>query len=352
MRVGLTYDLRDEYLAMGYSEEDVAEFDRADTVAHIEGALRELGYETDRIGHIRSLMKRLAAGERWDIVFNFAEGLTGFARESQIPAVLDAFGIPYTFSDPMVLALSLHKGMTKRVLRDAHVPTADFAVVETEAQIAKIDLPLPLFAKPVAEGTGKGVTPRSKITSRDELAPVCRELLTRYKQPVLVETFLPGREFTVGVFGAGARSEAVPAVLEIILRGDAEKDVYSYVNKERCEELVEYRPVFDEMAERAKALAVQAWQALGCWDAGRVDLRADAQGELKVIELNPLAGLHPEHSDLPMCCTASKMTYVELIGRIMLEASKRVGLPPPPRMPERKAKRVRRKERDAFALAR
>ncbi len=322
LKIGITYDLRDDYLAEGYSEEETAEFDRPDTIDAIEQALREVGYETDRIGNIKALVKRLAAGDRWDLVFNIAEGLAGFGREAQIPALLDAYGIPYTFSDPLLLSLSLHKGFTKHVVRALGIPTPDFAVVESIDDVGKVELPLPLFAKPIAEGTGKGVTPASKIVSRPQLAAVCEQLLAAYRQPVLVETFLPGREFTVGILGTGPEACAV-GVAEVALKESAERDVYSYVNKERCEELVEYRKVTDGVAARAKELALAVWQGLGCRDAGRVDLRADAQGIPKFLEINPLAGLHPEHSDLPIICTQNGISYRELIAAIVDSALKR-----------------------------
>src|SRR5436309_5222410 len=130
MKIGLTYDLRSEYLAAGYSDEETAEFDRAETIDALEGALRELGHQSDRIGHARQLIERLAAGDRWELVLNICEGLHGLAREAQVPAILDVYGIAYTFSDPLVMALSLHKGLTKTVLRDAGVPTPRFVVVE------------------------------------------------------------------------------------------------------------------------------------------------------------------------------------------------------------------------------
>ena len=120
------------------------------------------GVEPERIGNIRSLAQRLVAGERWEFVFNIAEGLEGVGREAQVPALLDAYDIPYTFSDTMVMALSLHKGMAKQVVRDWGMPTAPFAVVETMADLAGVALPFPVFAKPIAEGTGKGVTPASR----------------------------------------------------------------------------------------------------------------------------------------------------------------------------------------------
>jgi len=355
MKIGLTYDLRPEYLAEGYSDEDTAEFDRPDTIEAIEGALRSLGHDTHRVGHARALVERLAGGERWDLVFNIAEGLRGFGREAQVPAILDAYGIPYTFSDPLVLALCLHKGMTNHVLRDLGLPVADFAVVADEADLAalvkdphaeraqgagntegkgggaeianrksQIANPFPLFVKPVAEGTGKGITPASKVSGASELAAACRTIWRRLGQPALVETYLPGRELTVGIVGTGRDAQAIGA-LEVTLREGAEPHAYSYQNKELCEELVEYTLADDGLAHQAQQLALAAWRALGCRDAGRVDLRADAQGRLRLLEINPLAGLHPQHSDLPIICTQRGIPYLWLIERIVESALQRKG---------------------------
>jgi len=250
VKIGITYDLRDDYIAEGYTEEETAEFDHPRTIAAIEETLRDLGYETDRIGHLRALTRRLVAGDRWDLVFNIAEGLRGVGREAQVPALLDAWEIPYTFSDPLVLSLTLHKGLTKRVIRDLGIPTPDFAVVETPEEIAAVALPFPLFAKPVAEGTGKGVTAASKIADPVGLDRVCRALLAVFRQPVLVETFLPGREFTVGIIGTGAAAFA-PAVMEVHLTKKAEKEVYSYANKEDWHGRIEYSLAADSMARAA-----------------------------------------------------------------------------------------------------
>jgi D-alanine-D-alanine ligase len=323
MNIGLTYDLRQAYLAEGYGEEETAEFDREDTIAAIEGTLQELGYKTDRIGHARELMKRLAAGDRWDLVFNIAEGLYGFGREALVPALLDAYKIPYTFSDPLVLALTLHKGMTKHVVRDLGIPTPDFAVVETEADLSKVNLPFPLFAKPVAEGTGKGITAASKLRTSAELHSVCRTLLAKYQQPVLIECFLPGREFTVGLLGTGQDARAI-GTIEVILKDGAERDAYSFHNKEHYEGLVTYRLVNDTVSQQATDVALAAWKGLGCRDAGRIDLRVDAEGVPNFIEVNPLAGIHPIRSDLPIICTFVGMSYRELIDGIMRSALQRL----------------------------
>lgn len=325
MRIGLTYDLRSEYLAQGYEEEATAEFDSERTLEALESALASLGHDPERIGGIKALVQRLAdgGGARWDLVFNIAEGLRGFGRESAIPALLDAYGIAYTFSDPLVLALSLHKGMTKRVMRDLGLPTAAFAVVEEAEEAARVELAYPLFVKPVAEGTSKGVSVRSKVHDRAELERECARLIEKFRQPVLVEEFLPGREVTVGLIGTGDAARAVGA-LEISLRGGAECGSYTYHAKEHWQKLVELSVPRDDFARQAEALALATWRGLGCRDAGRVDLRADRDGKWCVMEVNPLPGLNPFHSDLPILCGRVGMSYRELIGRIVESAMARV----------------------------
>jgi len=329
MIIGITFDLRSEYLAMGYSEEDTAEFDREDTISAIETALADLGHRPERIGNARQLTGQLAAGERWDLVFNIAEGLSGIGREAQVPTILDLYGIPYTFSDPLVMSLTLHKAMTKRVIRDSGIPTTDFVVFDPDATAPPISFPPPYFIKPVAEGTGKGISPASIIRDPNLLPAAAGRMMTVYRQAVLVEPFLPGREFTVGILGTG-REARVLGTTEVVLAGKAEAEVYSYVNKEQCEERVIYRPVSAELdppVREAEAVSLAAWRALGCRDAGRVDLRCDGEGRPQFMEVNPLAGLHPEHSDLPILCAQQGISYRSLIGEILSSAGKRVAEP-------------------------
>jgi len=322
VRIGLTYDLRDDYRALGFTEEDTAEFDFAGTIEAIEAALGALGHETERVGNVRALARSLADGARYDLVFNTAEGVRGFGREAQVPALLEAFEIAYTFADPLVAALTLHKGMAKRVLRDAGVPTAPFHVVAEEADLAAIELPFPLFVKPVAEGTAKGIDAGSRVDDRRALTARCRQVLAQYAQPALVEPFLPGREFTVGILGSGSDAQAL-GTLELRLLPGAEPHVYSYQNKERSEEFVELPLADAEASARVEPVALAAWRALGGRDAGRIDLRLDAAGRPMVLELNPLPGLHPTHSDLPILWTALGRPYPELIGAIVASAAAR-----------------------------
>lgn len=330
MHIGITYDLKDDYRALGYSEEQVAEFDSKETIDAIEAELVNLGAFVERIGNITALVHRLSQGGRWDLVFNVAEGLSGAARESQVPGLLDAYRIPYTFADAGVLALCLDKGLAKLKVKHAGIATPDFAVVDAPEQIAQLALPLPLFAKPLAEGTSRGISGASLIQSRDDLERTVSALLSRYSQPVLVERYLPGRELTVGVVGTGAQARVLGA-LEIVLHGKADPGVYSYDNKQLFEDRVSYQLATDAVARECCELALHAYRVLGCRDAGRVDVRLDDAGRPSFIEANPLAGLHPRISDLSILCRELGMPYTQLIAEIV--ASARVRLPGGARRP-------------------
>jgi D-alanine-D-alanine ligase len=315
-RIGITYDLRADYLAQGYGEEETAEFDSEVTIAALNDALGVLGYTPERIGGVRRLCERLAAGERWDCVFNICEGLKGVSREAQVPALLEAYDVPYVFSDPLTLSLALDKAFAKRVVRDCGVPTAPFAVIENQEDAMDVRLDFPLFVKPVAEGSGKGIGEYSKVDSRSELQRVATELLRRFAQPVIAESWLPGREFTVGITGTGAAAEIL-GVVEVVANEKAAAHGYGYENKEHFEDRIEYRPVQDREAHEAGNVALAAWRALRCRDGGRVDVRSTAEGRPQFIEVNPLAGLNPGRSDLVFIARFSGLSYSDLIGRIM-----------------------------------
>ena len=323
MLVGITYDLREDYLNDGFSEEETAEFDAEVTIDAIDSTLQQLGYITERIGNHKALMLSLVSGKRWDLVFNICEGMYGVAREAQVPALLDAYRIPYVFSDPLVMALTLNKALTKKLIRYQGIPTADFIVAERISDIDNLNLPFPLFAKPVAEGTGKGISSKSLIRSRLQLKAVVSSLLEQYEQPVLIETYLPGREFTVGIVGTGSEARVV-GVMEIVVTSRAKEKIYSFHTKENWHGVVEYPMAHGEAYEHCADVALRAWQALGCRDGGRVDLKMDANGVPNFIEVNPLAGINPEHSDFPMLARKVGVSYIDLIDMIMSSAVKRV----------------------------
>jgi D-alanine-D-alanine ligase len=316
MRIAVTYDLRSDYLAMGFGEEETAEFDAEETIAAICEALAGLGHDPVRIGGIQPLTKALVAGARWDAVFNICEGCKGVAREAQVPALLEAFDIPYLFSDPLTLALSLDKALAKRVVRDAGLPTADFALIENENDIAKVALTFPLFLKPVAEGSGKGVGARSKVETSAELDSVAKDLLARFRQPVLVEEFLPGREFTVGLFGTGASAELL-GVAEILPLENYVGAGYGFANKEIWRDKINLVPARDAAAKAAGDVALAAWRVLKCRDGGRADVRLDKNGQPCFMEVNPLAGMRPGYSDLCFIADFEGISYQQLIGKFL-----------------------------------
>jgi D-alanine-D-alanine ligase len=322
-RIGFTYDRKEDYLAAGFAPEAVMEFDAEDTIAALADAMAALGYDVDRIGRGAELARRLVAGERWDLVFNIAEGVRGRSREAQVPALCELFEQPYTFADPLTCAITLDKAVAKRVVRDCGFATAPFAVVADAADAARVDLPAPLFVKPVAEGSSKGVTARSLVRDRSELGAVCAELIAAFAQPVLVEAFLPGRELTVGVIGNG-RAARIVGVMEVCFTETAETSAYTALNKDEYLERVSYRLVGEEpLASQARALALGAFEALGCRDAARIDIRCDAGGAPCFLEANPLPGMHPVRSDLPIMARLAGMPFAELLGSILDEAGLR-----------------------------
>jgi D-alanine-D-alanine ligase len=258
-------------------------------------------------------------------VFSIAEGVKGRSREAQVPALCELFDQPYLLSDPLTSAVALDKAVAKRLVRDAGVPTPAFMVANSDASELAGWSEFPAFVKPIAEGTGKGCESASLVTSSQELAAAAAKLLARYHQPVLVEIYLPGREFTVGIAGNGENA-TVLGVCEILLKEDAEANIYSLHNKELCEELVIYSRADDDEARLAGTRALAVYHALECRDAARIDFRSNEAGEPYFLEANPLAGLHPHHSDLPILAAQNGISYVELIGMIIDAGLARYGL--------------------------
>ncbi|MEQ8507492.1 MAG: D-alanine--D-alanine ligase [Rhodospirillaceae bacterium] len=332
MKLGLVYDLRDDYLALGYSGEATAEFDSRETIEALEDALQRLGWDVVRVGRGVELARRLAAGDRFDLVFSIAEGLKGRSREAQVPALCELFDQPYAFSDPLTMSVTLDKAVAKRIVRDHGIPTAPFVVMHS-GKDSVADAVFPAFVKPMAEGTGKGCTRTSMVHSQKELQSQASRLIAEFKQPVIAEAYLPGREFTVGIIGTDASARII-AIMEIAISNHADDSIYSYEIKEDWEPYVDLSLVGDPEAKVAGERALQAYQALQCRDAGRVDMRSDALGSPQFLELNPIAGLHPTHSDLPILTTKVGLDYDWLIAEIVSAACRRYDLQPPHRSAE------------------
>lgn len=320
MKVGLTYDLRSWYIDRGYSMDETAEFDKQETVDAIENSLKQMGHEPEPVGNTFQLIEALAAGKRWDIVFNIAEGLYGDGRESVVPAILDQYKIPYVFSGPVIMGLSLNKHLAKLVVASAGVPVSPGCLITEFKDIGKCNLNYPLFVKPVSEGTGKGITENSLVRSSEELSKMVKWILTEFHQPALVEEYLPGREFTVGVVGYGEEAVVIGG-MEVICANNLP---YSVEVKENYQNYCKYKPLDGDIIGECKDVALGAWKALEAVDAGRVDLKADRNGKICFIEANPLAGLNPVHSDLPILARMYGTEYQTLLEMIMESAIKRI----------------------------
>ena len=324
LTIGMTYDLRSDYLALGFKEEETAEFDADITIDSIERIIAERGYQPERIGHAKALCAKLAAGARWDLVFNIAEGRVGRNREAQVPCMLEAFDIPYTMSDPLVCSVTLDKSIAKRILQSEGLATPRFHVVRSMADITTVSLPYPLFAKPIAEGTGKGIDKTSCVKNSGELQTLCEMLLGKYDQPVLVEEFLPGREFTVAILGTGSKARVL-GTMEVCLRPNANTSIYTYEMKEQCDHYVDYhKPPRTPETLAVEKLALDSYRVLEVRDCGRVDIRMDRQGAPSFMEVNPLPGLNPAHSDLPIIARQEGVRFEEVIGAILDSALARI----------------------------
>ncbi len=279
-----------------------------------------MGHETEPIGNVFQLIEAIAAGKKWDIVFNIAEGLYGDGRESVVPAILDQYKIPYVFSGPVVMGLSLNKHLAKLVVAAAGVPVSPGCLITELKDLNKCNLKYPLFVKPVSEGTGKGITEKSLVNSSAELAKMVEWILTEFRQPALVEEYLPGREFTVGVVGYKEEAAAIGG-MEVMTANNLP---YSVEVKENYQNYCKYKPLDADIIDECKSVALSAWKALNAVDAGRVDLKADRNGNICFIEANPLAGLNPIHSDLPILSRMYGIEYQTLMEMIMKSAIKRM----------------------------
>jgi len=322
MKIGLTFDLRSWYTDRGYSLDDTAEFDKQETVDALDEALRKMGYETEQVGNSFQVIEALASGKKWDLVFNIAEGLYGDGRESVIPAILDQYKIPYVFSGPVIMGLSLNKHLTKIIVSASGVPVSAGMLISDIQDIDKCKMDFPLFVKPVSEGTGKGITEKSLVHNSVELRNMVEWIINSFNQPALVEEYLPGREFTVGVIGSGDSARAIGG-MEVMCANNLP---YSVEVKENYQLYCTYKPLDHDIEDECKKVALGAWRALGAVDGGRVDLKANRSGKICFIEANPLAGLNPVHSDLPILARMYGIEYQKLMEMIMDSAILRLKL--------------------------
>jgi D-alanine-D-alanine ligase len=319
------------------ARDEFAEWDSPTTIAAVESALSHLGK-----------VVRLEANEdfpetlrqvRPDIVFNIAEGIYGVNREAHVPAICEFFGIPYSGSDPFTLSLCLDKARTKETLTFHGIPTPKFAVVEKIEDLEPFGRPLslPLFVKPLHEGSSKGITDSNLCWDRAHLLRQTEFLLENYNQPVLVEEYLPGKEFTCAVFGNGDEATVLPIVgmnFESLPKGAL--PIYSFDAKfvwDRPENPLDIfqcpARITRELQASIERVTLDAFRVLGCRDWARIDVRLDALGVPNVLEVNPLPGILPDPADnscMPKAARAAGISYDELIQNCLKYAAARQGV--------------------------
>jgi len=312
------------------------EWDDLETVLAVQDALRSEG-EVVLIEANEDCFEQLRR-IRPDIVFNIAEGRRGLSRESHVPSMLEFLGIPYTGSSPLTLSLCLDKARCKEILLHHGIATPRFVLVDNEPSIAKAtELPFPLMVKPVMEGSSKGITNDCLVWNMDDCRRQATKMLRLYRQPVLIEEFLPGSEFTVGIIGNYPDLEVLPIVeIRFDVLPPGANPIYSYEAKWVWDQAESPVGVLDcpakISADRAKQIAdtaVSAFRALDCRDWCRIDIRLDAKGLPHILEVNPLPGVLPDpnqHSCLPTAARAAGMTYDQLIRAVFHAALNRYGI--------------------------
>lgn len=321
-----------------------AEYDRMETIQAIRSAIESDGHVTSFLQADTTLPERLKEFYP-DICFNIAEGQGGDAREAQVPALLEMLNVPYTASRVLANAISLDKTMTKRIWRDAGLPTAAFQEFATGEEALSTSLTFPLFVKPAREGTGMGMDAGSIVYDEAQLRKRVRWVVGQYQQPALVEDYLPGREFTIGVLGRAdaARYSRRPdlygpdgfhrfAVLEVENSRSITPGVYGNLAKTLhhgdagIPDFICPADVDPVLAERMCDLAIRGHLAVNAVDVSRLDIRLDVMGEPRLIEINSLPGLSPGFSDLCVIGNAEGLSYEDLILEILYLGASRFGL--------------------------
>jgi len=319
------------------ARDEFAEWDSPTTIAAVESALSHLG-KVVRLEANEDFPERLRQ-VRPDIVFNIAEGFHGVNREAHVPAICEFFGIPYTGSDPFTLSLCLDKARAKETLAFHGIPTPKFSVIEKIQDLKALgrSLSLPLFVKPLHEGSSKGITDRNLCVDRSQLRAQVKLLLENYNQPVLVEEYLPGKEFTCAVFGNDDEAMVLPIVamnFESLPMGAL--PIYSFDAKfvwDRPENPLDIfqcpARITRQLQASIERVTLDAFRVLGCRDWARIDVRLDAAGVPNVLEVNPLPGILPDPADnscLPKAARAAGISYDELIQNCLKYAAARQGV--------------------------
>ncbi|MBI4308858.1 MAG: ATP-grasp domain-containing protein [Candidatus Omnitrophica bacterium] len=324
--IGITYDLKGDWQSSPDDPVDAAaELDAAHTVECLKGAFESAGHRVKLIGGAKSLLRALP-NLGVDIVFNISEGHYGRSRESQVPAILDVYRIPFVGADALTLGVTLDKIMAKKCFIADDIPTARYFKAAGEDNLYELNtIGFPLFVKTVHEGTSKGITQSSRVENFDQLKKQVEHVNRHYKQPALVEEFIKGTEFTVGIIG-NSPSAAMP-VVQYAIGGKTLLGNEFYTYHHVAEKLVDHicpAPIDENLAKKLQDMAVRAYKSVDCRDFGRVDFRVDERGNPYVLEINPLPNLSQEDVFV-LGGTVMGLPYNQIINKILDEALVRTG---------------------------
>jgi D-alanine-D-alanine ligase len=294
-----------------------------------KGKHQVIAFEGDKdlIDNLENFMPRVLKGERPGLVFNLSYGIQGQARYTHVPGILEMVGIPYVGSGPLAHSLALDKVVAKMIFRQNNLPTPDFAVLD----VPGFDMPalaFPLIVKPKNEAVSFGI---KIVNNEEELREAADIIFEKFSQPVLTEQYISGREINVGILGNNPALAFDPVELTF---GKGGPDIYTLEDKTRksgreigihCP-----APLDNNLTSKAKDIALRAFNALGCYDCARVDMRLDAQGNLYILEINSLPSMG-EHGSYVAAAEKMGMDFPALVNRLVEVASARYfGTPAPP----------------------
>ncbi len=334
LRIGLAFNMKRK-AENGEVEDKYAEFDDESTIIAIKNAIKSAGYNIVLLEADEKFPERVMSNNI-DFVFNIAEGMRGESRESHVPAILEMLGIPYTGSGILTHAISLDKKRTKQILIHDGVPTPKYQLFSSSSEPLNNNLRFPLFVKPNAEGSSKGIRNNSLVNNEKDMRKVLDFVISNYSQPAMVEEYLEGREFTVAVLGND--SPKVLPIVEVtfdylpagINKFDSYEVKWYYDNPDNhVDPIICPAKVDEKLRKNIEDTALRAYNSINCYDFCRMDMRLDSEGVPNVIDINTLPGLIPdpkENSRFPRACFTAGMSYNQIIREILNSGLKRYGL--------------------------
>jgi len=336
LHVGITYNLKksdrskEQHSQSGDLEpsDNEAEYDDITTILAIKEALEGRNCRVTLLEADEELPVKLLE-DKPDIIFNIAEGIYGRGREAQVPALLNFYKIPYTGSDETTLCIALDKALTKRILSTYGIKTPKYRIITKDQNQLTGRFYFPAIVKPNAEGSSKGISDVAVVTNRRELEKLALKNISLYKQDMLVEEFISGREFTVGIFGNGSDIHVFSPMEICYVNQVNQYNIYSYNVKRNYKEFIRYEcpaNISKETEAEMTNAARKIYEALCCRDFARIDFLLSPQGKLYFIEINPLPGLAPGYSDFPMIAEFNGMDYNSLVWNVLKSALKRYGM--------------------------